>query len=173
MKFKEYHKILGVVFAAAVLGAVIGYGFFYLFEQPAAAAMEKFKVLQGFFGIREFEPAMSIVYVSAVIFLGNLFSTFGYFGLGWLKASLPMGFITGFFLSVFLFTGTIRHGIAIPIDVYVLVTVEAIYRVMALSLGEFFQKNKTRNKRLVWGVSITIGILFLFGVLYELFSLYV
>ncbi len=172
MTYKEYHKILGLVFASTVVGAIIGYGFFYVFSEQAVFLIERFKILQSFFGIYEYEASMSFTYVFMVVFFGNLISTLGYFGLGWLKTAMPVGFITGFFLSVFLFTGVLRHSTAIPIDVYILVSVEAAYRVMALSLGEYLIKNKTRNRLLAGGVVLAISLLFLFGVFFELYSIF-
>jgi len=169
---KEYHKIFGLVLAATVIGAILGYSFFYLFREQSVLIIEKFKILQSFFGINEYEAGMSIGHVFLVVFTGNLLSTFGYFGLGWLRSSLPIGFITGFFLVIFLFTGIIRHSSSIPLDVYILVSIETIYRVMALSLGEYINKNKTKNRVLVSSVAAIICLLFLFGVFYELFSIF-
>jgi hypothetical protein len=168
---KQYHKILGLVFAAAAVGVILGYGFFYFFREQSVFIIEKFKILQSLFGIQEYEEGMRLGYVFLMIFFGNLISTFGYFGLGWLKSSLPIGFITGFLLSIFLFTGIIRHSSSIPVDVYVLVSVEAIYRVMALSLGEYIAKNSVRNRLLVRMISVVICLFFLFGVFYEFSSI--
>ncbi|MGM0365125.1 MAG: hypothetical protein ACQEP5_01165 [Actinomycetota bacterium] len=169
---KEYHKIFGLVLAAAAVGAVAGYGFFYIFREQSVTLIERFKILQTFFGIHEYETGMSMSYILLVVFFGNLVSTFGYFGLGWLKAAIPVGFITGFFLAVFLFTGIIRHGRSIPLDVYILVSVEALYRVLALSLGEYFVKNKHRKRMIIGSVVALICFLFVFGIIYEVYFIF-
>ncbi|MDZ7837172.1 MAG: hypothetical protein U5N58_04035 [Actinomycetota bacterium] len=169
---RGYYKILGLTVALLAAGAVVGYLFFYFLKEPSVFIIDKFKVLQGFFGIREYDQDMTLVYTLIIIFFGNLLSTLGYLGLGYLKASLPLAFITGFFIMIFLFSGTIRHAQSIPADVILLVSVETVYRMLMLSYGEYWATYKNRNKPLAYALVSITAVLFLFGIGFEIYSIF-
>ncbi|MFZ3085772.1 MAG: hypothetical protein WA097_03895, partial [Candidatus Hydromicrobium sp.] len=98
---KQYFSIFIKSLLTLLAGAAVGFVFFYFFKNASVFIIDKFKILQGIFGIREYQEGMSFNYVLAAIFLGNLLSTIGYFTLGFLKASLPVSFITGVFMVIF------------------------------------------------------------------------
>jgi len=169
---KKYNRILVLAIILASAGALAGYLFFYFWQNPSLFIIDKFRVLQNFFGIRQYSQGMAPLYIFLIIFFGNLFSTLGYFGLGYLKTTLPMSFITGFFIIIFLFTGTIRHAQNIPGDVIFLVSVETAYRLMMLSYGEYFSFYKFKPRTLsITIISLSAG-LFLLGVVWEMLSIY-
>ncbi|MFZ3387023.1 MAG: hypothetical protein WA120_07605, partial [Candidatus Hydromicrobium sp.] len=143
---KQYFSIFIKSLLTLLAGAAVGFVFFYFFKNASVFIIDKFKILQGIFGIREYQEGMSFNYVLAAIFLGNLLSTIGYFTLGFLRASLPVSFITGVFMIIFLFSGTIRHGTPIPVEVIMLSSIEMFYRVTALATGEYINRNRFKNK---------------------------
>lgn len=167
---KSFVKILLITLASTAIGGLLAFLFYYFFKGAAVYFIEKFKFIQSIFGIKQYEQGMSVSYVFVAIFFGNLVSTAGYFGLGYIRASVPMGFITGFLVIALLFTGIIRNAQSIPQDVIILISAETIYRVLALSLGEYIGKNK--KKSLPWVVLIIIIGLFLFGVFFEIYSIF-
>ena len=140
----------------------------YFFSDTSVFIIEKFKVLQSIFGIREYEPGMVYGPVLAAILAGNIISTISYFGLGYLKGLIPLSIISGFFVIVFLFSGIIRHGTAIPAGVIILSSMEMFYRMLTISLGEFIAKNKFKNKVLIISVIILIVAMLLGAVFYEM-----
>ncbi|MBU2562902.1 MAG: hypothetical protein KJ568_00460 [Actinobacteria bacterium] len=169
---KQYFSIFIKSLLTLLAGAAVGFVFFYFFKNASVFIIDKFKILQGIFGIREYQEGMSFNYVLAAIFLGNLLSTIGYFTLGFLKASLPVSFITGVFMVIFLFTGTIRHGTSIPVEVILLSSIEMFYRVMALATGEYINKNRFKNKAIPLSSIIIIFIMFISAVFYELYQIF-
>ncbi len=118
--FRKFFSIFIKVLLLFIAGTVLGLIFFYFFKDQSVFIIERFKIVQSFFGIQEYQGGTSFNYVLLTILIGNLLSTLGYFFLGFLRASLPVSFISGFFIIIFLFAGTIRHGIAIPLEVIVL-----------------------------------------------------
>lgn len=163
-------KSLGLL----VLGAALGYGFYYFFSSQSAELIEKFKILQSFFGIRQYSPGMTVTRVIITILLGNLISVFCYAGLGYARLSLPISFVTGFFISVFLFSGIIRHSTSvIPLEVFLLIAIEMVYRVLAVSTGEYLSKYRRKAGPVPWVVSsCIIFILYLSAATYEVWQIF-
>lgn len=169
---KQYFSIFMKSLLALLAGAALGFIFFYFFKNASVFIIDKFRILQGVFGIREYQEGMSFNYVLAAIFFGNLLSTLGYFALGYLRAALPVSFITGVFMIIFLFSGTIRHGTPIPAEVIMLSSIEMFYRVMALATGEYINKNRFNNKAVPLSSIIIIFIMFISAVFYELYQIF-
>ena len=169
---KQYFSIFMKSLLALLAGAALGFIFFYFFKNASVFIIDKFRILQGVFGIREYQEGMSFNYVLAAIFFGNLLSTLGYFALGYLRAALPVSFITGVFMIIFLFSGTIRHGTPIPAEVIMLSSIEMFYRVMALATGEYINKNRFNNKAVPLSSITIIFIMFISAVFYELYQIF-
>ena len=167
-KIKNYYFILLLSMAYCTAGLLLGYLFYYFFKDQSVFLIDRFKFLQNIFGIYEYREGMTFRYVFLVIFFGNLVSTLCYIALGYLKTLIPMSVITGFFIMVLLLSGQIRHGMAIPVSVIVLFSVETFYRMLALSLGENFEKNRFSKKINIILIITAIFMLFLFGVFYEI-----
>ncbi|TET14434.1 MAG: hypothetical protein E3J77_04580 [Actinobacteria bacterium] len=153
-------------------GVAVGFIFFYFFKDVSVFIIDKFKILQGVFGIRQYQEGMSFNYVFLAILLGNFLSILGYFTLGFLRASLPISFISGLFIIIFLLTGTIRHGISLPMEVIILSSIEMFYRVMALATGEYISRNKFKNKTIPITSMVIIFIMFISAVFYELYQIF-
>lgn len=161
-------KSLGLL----IVGAAIGYGFYYFFGNQSAIIIERFKVLQSFFGISQYSEGMTFDRVALTILLGNFVSTLCYVGLGYGRLSLPVSFISGFYVAVFLFSGIIRHGVAIPLEVIILSSLEMFYRVMAVSTGEYLSKNRLKSK-IIPAVSFSIiFILYVTAAFYEVWQIF-
>lgn len=169
---KKYFLIFIKSFLVFLAGAAAGFLFFYFFRDASIFIMDKFSFIQNIFGIRQYQEGMSFNYVFAAIFFGNLLSTIGFFALGYLKASLPVSFVTGIFMVLFLFTGTVRHGTPVPLEVILLSSIEMFYRIIALATGEYINRHRFGNKVIPW-VSITVIIvMFISGVFYELYQIF-
>lgn len=145
-----------------VLGGAVGFLFFYFFKNQAVYFINKFKIIQGVFGIREYKQGMTYSSVLLTVLAGNLISTAAYFVLGYLRTLIPISIITGFFVIVLLMAGTVRHATALPLEVILLSSLETFYRALALATGEHIQKNKFRRKT-VPIIAIVIIILLLAG----------
>jgi len=169
---KQYFLIFIKSLLILMAGVAVGFIFFYFFKDVSVFIIDKFKILQGVFGIHEYREGMSFNYVFLAIFLGNLLSTIGYFTLGFLRASLPISFISGLFIIIFLLTGTIRHGISLPMEVIILSSIEMFYRVMALATGEYISRNKFKNKTIPITSMVIIFIMFISAVFYELYQIF-
>jgi len=169
---KQYFSIFLKCLLVLLAGAALGFIFFYFFKDASVFITDKFKILQGVFGIREYREGMSFNYILVAIFLGNLLSTLGYFGLGYLKAALPLSFVTGVFTIIFLFSGTIRHGTSIPGEVIILFSIEMFYRVMAMTTGEYINRNKFKNKAIPISSMVIIFAMLVSAVFYELYQIF-
>jgi hypothetical protein len=167
--FMIFLKSLGLL----ILGTALGYGFYYFFSSQSAIIIERFKLLQSFFGISQYSEGMSFDRVALTILLGNFISTLCYVGLGYGRLSLPVSFISGFFVAVFLFSGIIRHNTtAIPLEVIILSSTEMFYRVMAVSTGEYLSRNRLHSK-IIPAVSFSlIFVLYLAAALYEVWQIF-
>jgi hypothetical protein len=156
-----------------LLGAAAGFAFFYFFKDYSVTLIDKYKFIQGIFGIKQYQPGIEFYKVLLTILVGNLISTAAYFAIGWLKAVIPALILTGFIVTVLLFTGTIRNQQpVIPLEVIILVCTEALYRCLALTAGEHLAKNRLRKKA-VFAVSVVAIVLLLTGaVLYEVYQIF-
>lgn len=155
------------------LGAAVGFAFFYFFKDFSVTLIDRYKFIQGIFGIKQYHPGTSFSNVLLTIIAGNLISTAFYFALGWLRTLIPVSILTGFVVSVLLFTGTVRNQqLVIPLEVIILVCIEAIYRCLALTAGEHLAKNRLR-KKVVFTMSVVFIVLLLAGAaLYELYQIF-
>ena len=156
-----------------ILGASAGFVFFYFFRDFSVALINRYKFIQGIFGIRQYQPGTGFSKVLLTIVAGNFISTAAYFAIGWLRTLIPVSILTGFIISVLLFTGTIRNQQpVIPVEVIILVAAEALYRCLALTAGEHLAKNRLRKKA-VFAVSVVVIALLLAGAaLYEVYQIF-
>jgi hypothetical protein len=156
-----------------LLGAAAGFAFFHFFKDFSVSLIDRYKFIQGIFGIKQYEPGIGFFKVLLTILAGNLISTAAYFAIGWLKTLIPVAIITGFIVTVLLFTGTIRNQQnVIPPEVIILVCIEALYRCLALTSGEHLAKNRLR-KKVVFIVSIAAVAVMLAGAaLYEVYQIF-
>jgi len=168
----NFFYILAIGVLIFIAGAGLGLLFFYFFKEESVFIINKFKILQGFFGIREYQEGMSYWYIFVVILFGNLVSTICYLVLGYLRILIPISFITGFFIVIFLMSGIIRHSMALPVEVIILSSAESFYRILALSTGEHIQKNKFKNKAVPVTSFIVIFLIFLASVFYEMHQIF-
>jgi hypothetical protein len=157
-----------------LLGAAAGYAFFYFFRDFSVSVVDRFRFLQGLFGIRHYEEGMQYARVVIMIFAGNIISTAAYFALGYLRMLIPIALITGLLVTVLLFTGTIiNQQPAIPVEVILLMAIESFYRCIALSAGEHLQKNRQVIRKWVPITSIMFTALLLAGAaFYEVFQIF-
>ena len=155
------------------LGAAVGFAFFYFFKDFSTTFIDRYKFIQGIFGIKQYDPGTSFSNVLLTILIGNIISTAAYFALGWLRTLIPVSILTGFVISVLLFTGTVRNlQPTIPPEVIILICVEAIYRCLALTAGEHLAKNRLRKKA-VFTISAVVIVLLLAGAaLYEVYQIF-
>jgi hypothetical protein len=156
-----------------LLGAAVGYTFFYFFKDFSVSLIDRYKFIQGIFGIKQYEQGVGFFKVLLTILAGNLISTVAYFAIGWLKTLIPVAILTGFIVTVLLFTGTIRNQQhLIPLEVIILVCSEALYRCLALTAGEHLAKNRLRKKA-VFIVSVAVVAVMLAGAaLYEVYQIF-
>jgi len=156
-----------------LLGAAAGFAFFYFFKDFSVTLIDRYKFIQGIFGIRQFQPGTGFSKILLTILVGNLISTTSYLVIGWLRTLIPIAILTGFIVAVLLFTGTIRNQQPIiPLEVIILVCVEALYRCLALTAGEHLAKNRLRKKA-VFIVSVVVVAFLLAGAaLYEVYQIF-
>ena len=156
-----------------ILGAAAGFAFFYFFKDFSVSIIERYKFIQGIFGIKQYQPGIGFLKVLLTILAGNLISTAAYFAIGWLKTLIPVAILTGFIVTALLFTGTVRNQQhVIPLEVIILVCVEALYRCLALTAGEHLAKNRLRKKA-VFIVSVAaVTILLVGAALYEVYQIF-
>ncbi len=172
MMAKKYWIIFLKSFALFAAGVALGYLFYYFFKEQSAYIIERFKILQQFFGISEYSEQMIYSRVLLTILIGNLISTVLYFVLGYLRLSLPVSFISGLFIAVFLFSGIIRHGTSIPLEVILLSFTEMLYRIITISCGEYINKYRL-SSRAVPIVSISaVIVLYLAAAFYEVYQIF-
>ncbi|MCD4668888.1 MAG: hypothetical protein K8S14_00415 [Actinomycetia bacterium] len=169
---KKYGMIFLKSLGLFALGVVLGYLFYYFFNSESVYLIEKFKVLQGFFGINQYSEGMSFNRVLLTILLGNLVSVICYTALGYTKLSLPVSFISGSFIVVFLFSGIIRHGTPIPLEVVVLSSIEMLYRIVAISTGEYLSRYRFESRIIPITALSCIFVLYLAAALYEVWQIF-
>ena len=88
-----------------LLGAAAGFAFFYFFKDFSVYLIDRYKFIQGIFGIKQYQPGIGFFKVLLTILAGNLISTAAYFAIGWLKTLIPVSILTGFIVTALLFTG--------------------------------------------------------------------
>ena len=169
---RKFFLIFIKVLLLFIAGAAAGLIFFYFFKNPSVFIIERFKMIQSFFGIQEYQEGISFNYIVLTILIGNLVSTLLYFFLGFLRASLPISFISGFFIIIFLFAGTIRHGIAIPLEVIALSSMEMLYRIIALSTGEYLGKHRLQNKAIPVTSITLVFLMYVGAAFYEISQIF-
>ncbi len=153
-------------------GTALGYLFYFFFKEQSAYIIDRFKILQQFFGINEYSEGMTYFRVFITIFIGNFISTILYFVLGYLRLSMPVSFISGLFISIFLFSGIVRHGIPIPAEVIILSSTEMLYRIITISSGAYIHKYRLSNKVVpILSISIVI-ILYITASFYEIIQIF-
>ncbi len=155
-----------------VLGAALGFAFFYFFMYLSIVFIDRVKFLQSIFGISEYQQGISFASVLVVIIVGNLASTSAYFILGYLKSLIPIALLTGFFVIVLAAAGTIRHQAAIPMEVVLLLSGETTYRVAAMTTGEHFRKNGLKKRWVLISSLIAVFLMFIGAVIYEMMQLF-
>jgi hypothetical protein len=151
-----------------VLGGAVGFLFFSFFKNQAVYFINKFRIIQGIFGIREYKQGMTYSSVLLTVLAGNLISTAAYFVLGYVRTLIPASIITGFFVIIFLMAGTVTHATALPLEVILLSSLETFYRALALTTGEYIQKNKFGRKAVPVIAIVTIILLLVVAVIYEM-----
>src|SRR5665647_910723 len=156
-----------------LLGAATGFAFFYFFKDFSVSLIERYKFIQGIFGIKQYQPGMGFFKVLLTILAGNLISTAAYFAIGWLKTLIPVAILTGFIVTALLFTGTVRNQqYVIPLEVIILVCVEALYRCLALTAGEHLAKNRLRKKAVFIVSAAAVAVLLAGAALYEVYQIF-
>jgi hypothetical protein len=168
----NYWIIFGKCMGWLALGLSVGLLFFYVFKDFSVTAIDRFKFLQGIFGISEYQKGMLFGRVISTILIANLISTAAYFALGYFRLLIPIAIITGFFIMLLLMTGVVRHQQAIPLEVILLMAGETFYRVLALTTGEHLHKNRLRKS---WVFFSSIGVVLVFytvTALYEVFQIF-
>ncbi len=169
---KKYWMIFLKSLGLFALGVVLGYLFYYFFSSESVFIIERFKVLQSFFGINQYSDGMTINIVILTVLLGNFISILCYIALGYARLSLPVSFISGFFIAVFLFSGIIRNGIPIPLEVAVLSLIEMLYRIVAISTGEYLNRYRFESRTIpITGLSC-VFVLYLAAALYEVWQIF-
>jgi len=169
---KNYWVIFGKCMGWLALGVAAGLLFFYVFKDFSIAAIDRFKFLQGIFGISEYQEGMLFGRVLSTILLANLVSTAAYFTLGYFRLLIPIAIITGLFVIILLMTGISRHQQAIPLEVILLMAGESLYRMIALTTGEYLQKNRLR-RRWVFILAVAFIVFMYIGMaLYEVFQIF-
>ena len=172
MMVKKYWIIFLKSLGLFAAGIIPGYLFYFFFSSESAYIIERFKVVQSLFGIDQYSGGMTLTRVILTIFLGNFVSIVCYTALGYARLSLPVSFISGFFIAVFLFSGIIRHGIAIPPEVAALVSIEMFYRILAVSTGEYLIKYRFKSRHIPIIVLSCVFVLYLAAGLYEIWQIF-
>jgi len=168
----NYWVIFGKSTLWLALGAAIGFLIFYFFKNQSVYFIDKFKFFQSIFGIREYKEGMVYINVLLAILAGNLISTGAYFTLGYLRMLIPTTIVTGFFVVLLLMTGTIRHLQAVPPEVIVLTSLETFYRMLAITTGEYLQKNRLKKKSVLVVSLVAIILLLGIAVYYEMIQIF-
>ena len=162
-------KCIGWLF----IGAAAGFAFFYFFKDFSVTFIDRYKFIQGIFGIKQYQPGVGFFKVLLTILAGNLISTAAYFAIGWLKTLIPVAILTGFIVTALLFTGTVRNQQnVIPLEVIILVCIEALYRCLALTAGEHLAKNRLRKKAVFIVSAAVVAILLAGAALYEVYQIF-
>lgn len=133
----SFLKLFIKSFLWSVLGASLGWLIFLIFPQFLAETVRYYGYLQELVGIKHWEKQPSINSAFITIIIGNGLSTLAIFVLGLLSWGKIISFLIGMVMSFILFTGPIRHGNPINLNIVILMILETLYRILAVSLGGF------------------------------------
>ena len=168
----NYWIIFGKCMGWLALGIGVGLLFFYVFKDFSVAAIDRFKFLQGIFGISEYEEGMLFGRVISTILIANLVSTAAYFALGYFRLLIPIAIITGLFVILLLMTGVVRHQQVVPLEVVLLMAGETLYRMIALTTGEHVHKNRLRKRWAFILAVVLVFVLYIGMALYEVYQIF-
>ena len=130
-------KLLMINFLYSVFGAILGWFGFLIFPQFIAETVKYYGYLQKFIGIKHWENQPSINSALITILVGNGLSTLAIFATGLFSWGKIISFLIGIAMSFILFTGPMRHGNPINLNIIILMIIEMAYRMLAVSLGSF------------------------------------
>ncbi len=163
-----FFKCIGVF----LLGVIFGLIFFIFFKEVAVSLTEKYKFLQGFFGMSQYEQGAKYATVLGAILIGNLVSTVSFFILGYFRTLIPLSLVSGFLMIILLLAGAVKRQTAIPIEVLVLFSAESLYRCIALTSGEHLYQNRLLKKN-PFILSIVVIVLLIIGsAFYEIYQIF-
>lgn len=146
-------------FSWSVLGVLLGWLIFLIFPQFMAETVKYYGYFQEFIGIKHWEKQPSTNSALFTILIANGLSTLAIFVVGLLSWGKTISFLIGMFMSFILFTGPIRHGNPINFNIVILMIVEILYRILAVSLGGFLMtrfSNKTSKYKKPFSRSISL-----------------
>ena len=184
--FRKVVKIFFKNLLFFVLGFGIGFIIYYFTPTQSVDAILGYKYVQSIFGIRPAAEFASNWNMFVVVILTNFVSVICLFFLGWLMVGPAVSTLLGVVLSLILFTGPLRHGMAIEIAILALIVIESTYRLFAITAGTSLIKRKEykgkhfelesvikvkRDRHPLGYVLLVILILglLLFGAYYEVF----
>ncbi len=168
----RYWAILFKCLGFFLLGLVLGLLFFIFFKDLTVSLIDRYKFLQGFFGMKQYEQGVSYHTVLTSILFGNIVSTLAYFILGYFRTLIPLSVISGFLMVLLLFAGAVKRQAPIPLEVLILFSIESFYRCVALTSGEHLYKNRLVKKH-PFIISIIFILLFIVGAaFYEVFQIF-
>jgi hypothetical protein len=184
--FRKVVKIFFKNLLFFVLGFGIGFIIYYFTPTQSVDAILGYKYVQSIFGIRPAAEFASNWNMFVVVILTNFVSVVCLFFLGWLMVGPAVSTLLGVVLSLILFTGPLRHGMAIEIAILALIVIESTYRLFAITAGTSLIKRKEykgkhfelesvikvkRDRHPLGYVLLVILILglLLFGAYYEVF----
>jgi hypothetical protein len=186
MMFKKVVKILFKNLLFFVLGFGIGFIIYYFTPTQSVDTILGYKYVQSIFGIKPAAEFASNWSMLQVVLLTNFVSVVCLFFLGWLMVGPAVSTLLGIVLSLLLFTGPLRHEMAIEATILTLIAIESTYRLFAITAGtslikrkeyagrHFAQEQIIKVKRdrhplgYVLLAIIILGLLF-FGAYYEVF----
>jgi len=184
--FKKIAKIFLKNILFFILGFGIGFIIYYFTPTKSVDAILGYKYVQSFFGLKSAAEFASNWIMLGFILLTNFVSIVCLFFLGWLMVGPVVSTLLGIVLSLLLFTGPLRHGMAIGTSILILITIESTYRLFAITTGTSLIRRKyykgkhfeqesiiraKRNKHPIGYVLLAIIILVLLfgGAYYEVF----
>jgi len=133
----SFLKLFIINFLYSAFGTLLGWLVFLIFPQFLAETVRYYGYLQELIGIKHWEKQTSINSALVTILIGNGLSTLAIFFVGLLSWGKTISFLIGMVMSFILFTGPIRHGNPINLNIVILIILEIIYRILAVSLGSF------------------------------------
>ena len=140
--FKKVVKIFCKNLLFFILGFGIGFIIYYYTPTQSVDAILGYKYVQSIFGIKPAAEFASNWNMLLVILLTNFVSVGCLFFLGWLMIGPMISTLLGIVLSLILFTGPLRHGMAIESAILILIIIESAYRLLAITTGASLIKRR-------------------------------